>query len=132
MKNKIMILGALMLMLSITSCHKDSDITLNYAYEDIMAFSEAKESFAGEFTVFWKAMNSTYSLWDYEKEYGLDWDEHYKVMLPKFQALDEKDEVTDKELESLMKEMAAPLHDGYMSIEFLNHKTGHFVKVFPN
>lgn len=132
MKNKIMILGALMLMLSITSCHKDSDIALNYAYEDIMAFSEAKESFAGEFTVFWKAMNSTYSLWDYEKEYGLDWDEHYKVMLPKFQALDEKDEVTDKELESLMKEMAAPLHDGHMSIEFLNHKTGHFVKVFPN
>ena len=47
MKNKIMILGAL--MLSITSCHKDSDIALNYAYEDIMAFSEAKESFAGEF-----------------------------------------------------------------------------------
>lgn len=127
-----MILGALMLTLGITSCHKDSDVMLNYASNDEMAFSKAKDSFAEKFKVFWQSMNSTYSLWDYEKECGLDWDEYYNVMLPKFEELDKRDKVYDWELEELMEEMAAPLHDGHMSVEFYNHKTGGFVRVLPS
>lgn len=132
MKNRIMILGVLILTLCVTSCHKESDVVLNYGNNDNMAFAEAEKSFTGKFNVFWKAMNTTYSLWDYEKECGLDWDEHYNVMLPKFQALDEKKSVTDDELEDLMKEMAAPLHDGHMIIDFKNHHTGKYVRVSPN
>ena len=121
-----------MLTLGITSCHKDSDVVLNYAYNDDMAFNKAKESFAEKFKVFWHGMNSTYSLWDYEKECGLDWDEYYNVMLPKFEELDKRDKVYDWELEELMEEMVAPLHDGHMSVEFYNHKTGGYVRVLPS
>lgn len=121
-----------MLTLGITSCHKDSDVALNYAYNDNMAFNKAKNSYAEKFKVFWHGMNSTYSLWDYEKECGLDWDEYYNVMLPKFEELDKRDKVDDWELEELMQEMVAPLHDGHMSVEFYNHKTGGFVRVLPS
>ena len=132
MKNRIMILGALMVALGVASCHEDSDVVLNYGVNDAVAFDEAYKSYAGKFKVFWKSMNTTYSLWDYEKECGLDWDEYYNEMLPKFEALDKQDSVSDKELEMLMREMAAPLHDGHMTIEFQNHKTGKFVRVSPN
>ena len=121
-----------MLTLGITSCHKDSDVALNYAYNDDMAFNKAKKSYAEKFKVFWHGMNSTYSLWDYEKECGLDWDEYYNVMLPKFEELDKRDEVSDEDLEELMQEMVAPLHDGHMSVEFYNHKTGGFVQAEPS
>ncbi|MBQ6767707.1 MAG: hypothetical protein IJP46_03435 [Prevotella sp.] len=132
MKNRIMILGALMLTLSVVSCQKDSDVVLNYGVNDNVAFGEAFQSYAGKFKVFWKSMNTTYSLWDYEKECGLDWDEYYNEMLPKFEALDKQDSVSDKELEMLMREMAAPLHDGHLTIKFQNHKTGKYVRVSPN
>lgn len=132
MKNKIMIAVALMLTLSVTSCHKDSDVVLNYAVNDDAAYNEAYESFGGKFKVFWKSMNTMYSLWDYEKECGLDWDVYYNEMLPKFVELDSMTTVTDKQLEEVMREMAAPLHDGHMSIEFQNHKTGNFVRVHPS
>ena len=82
MKNKIMLAVALMLTLSVTSCHKDSDVVLNYAVNDDAAYNEAYESFGGKFKVFWKSMNTMYSLWDYEKECGLDWDVYYNEMLP--------------------------------------------------
>ena len=84
MKNRIMILGALMVALGVASCHEDSDVVLNYGVNDAVAFDEAYKSYAGKFKVFWKSMNTTYSLWDYEKECGLDWDEYYNEMLPKF------------------------------------------------
>ena len=121
-----------MLTLGITSCHKDSDVVLNYAYNDEMAFNKAKDSYAEKFKVFWHGMNSTYSLWDYEKECGLDWDEYYNVMLPKFEKLDELGGVSDEDLEKLMEEMVAPLHDGHLSVEFYNHKTGSFVRAEPS
>ena len=132
MKNKIMIFAALMLTLGVTSCHKDSDVVLNYGVNDDSAFGEASKSFAGKFKVFWKSMNTTYSLWDYEKECGLDWDAYYNEMLPEFEELDEMDNVSDEDLKKVMRKMAAPLHDGHISIEFENHKTGSFIKVSPN
>ena len=132
MKNKFMILGALMLTLSVTSCHKDSDVMLSYVYNDDMAFYAANRSYAEKFKVFWKSMNSTYSLWDYEKDCGLDWDEHYRVMLPKFEGLDTLENVSDDMLKTVMEEMVAPLHDGHMVVYFFNHSTSKYVRASPN
>ena len=131
-KNKIMILGALLLTLVATSCHEDADPMVAYAFEDNQSWAEAKSSYAGKFRVFWKAMNQNYTLWDYEKECGLDWDEVYEKYLPKFEALDEPGtEVSDSVLKALMTEMVAPLHDGHMSVTFTNHQTKNNVRVSP-
>lgn len=132
MKNKIKILGALLLTLMATSCHEDADPMVAYAFNDDLSWEEAGNSFAGEFRLFWKAMNQNYTLWDYEKECGLDWDEVYDKYLPKFEALDEPGtEVSDSTLEALLTEVAAPLHDGHLSVTFKNHQTGKDVRVMP-
>ncbi len=133
MKNKIFTLGLMFLTLvGATSCHEENDVVMSYANNDELSFNEAKNSFAGKYRVFWKALNINYTLWDYEKQNGLDWDEHYATFLPKFQALDEKDDVTDKELQDLMNEMVAPLHDGHFVVEFQNHKTNKFILASPS
>ena len=133
MKNQIhLLLGAVLLMGSVSACHKESDVLLAYAFEDDLSFKEAKESFAGKYLVFWKAMNTNYLLWDYEKACGLDWDEHKKTFLPRFEALDEDSiKVSDATLKALMTEMVAPLHDGHLYVEFENHTTNEFVAVSP-
>ena len=133
MKNQIhILLGAVLLMGCVSACHKESDVLLSYAFEDNLSFKEAEESFAGKYLVFWKAMNTNYLLWDYEKACGLDWDEHKKTFLPKFEALDEDStEVSDATLEALMTEMVAPLHDGHLYVEFENHTTKERVGVAP-
>ena len=133
MKNNIIIAGAMLLTTAVSSCHKDSDVLLNYAYEDHMTFSEADTSFAGKFRVFWNAMNQNYNLWDYEKECGLDWDAVYDEYLPKFEALDMQDtNVADTTLYKLMSELVAPLHDGHMSVYFKNHQTGQVLRATPS
>ena len=132
MKNKIKIVGALLLTLAVSACHKDADTLLNYAYADNLSFNEATESYAGKFRVFWNAMNQNYTLWDYEEKYGLNWDNVYNEYLPKFEALDQPGtEVTDSALKALMSEVVAPLHDGHMSVEFMNHQTKNPVIVSP-
>ncbi len=132
MKKNILMLVAMVLALGVSSCRDESDVVLPYANNDDLSFDEAVNSYAGKFRVFWKAMNSNYSLWDYEKECGLDWDAHYGQMLPKFEALDEPGKVvTDSALRVLMQEMTAPLHDGHFMVEFKNNQTGNFVAVSP-
>lgn len=124
MRNKIFILGALLLTLAFSSCRDEADLQYNYSVNDNTLFAEAQNSFAGKYRVFWNAMNSNYGLWDYEKELGLDWDEHYEQFLPKFEALDASTEaVTDSMLQALMNEMVAPLHDGHFAVTFINHQT---------
>ena len=59
-KNKIMILGALLLTLVATSCHEDADPMVAYAFDDNQSWEEARNSYAGKFRVFWKAMNQNY------------------------------------------------------------------------
>ena len=99
MRNKIFILGALLLTLAFSGCRDEADLQYNYSVNDNTLFAEAQNSFAGKYRVFWNAMNSNYGLWDYEKELGLDWDEHYEQFLPKFEALDAStEEVTDSML----------------------------------
>lgn len=132
MKNKTMILGALLLTLAVSACHKDADMLHTYAYNDQMAFGQADESYAGKFRVFWNAMNQNYTLWDFEEEQGLDWDAVYDEYLPKFEALDKPGtQVTDSALKVLMTDLISPLHDGHMSVQFKNHQTGHYVTVSP-
>jgi len=132
MKNKTKIIGALLLTLAVSSCHKDADTMLNYAYDDDLSFAEAQKSYAGKFRVFWNAMNQNYTLWDYEEENGVNWDEVYDKYLPQFEALDKPGtEVTDSALKALMTEVVAPLHDGHMSVEFVNHQTNNRVAVSP-
>ena len=133
MKNRIVITGALLLTLAVSSCHKDADTLLTYAYDDALAFDQAQNSYAGKFRVFWNAMNQNYTLWDYEKDNGLDWDAVYDEFLPKFEALDEPGtEVSDSALKALMTELIAPLHDGHMAVEFKNHQTNRYVTVMPS
>ena len=88
MKNKICLLGALLLLLTFGSCQKDSDTLIRYDYNDVLAFAAADTSFAAKYEVFWNGMNQNYALWDYEMEHGLDWDAEYEKFHPLFEALD--------------------------------------------
>ena len=72
----------------------------------------------------WNGLNQYYALWDYEDEYGLDWDAVYDEYLPQFEALDKQETVTDEELKALLAKVCSPLHDGHMAVIFSNHKTG--------
>ena len=131
MKNKIMIFGAMLLMVLATSCREESDAVQNYAFNDGLAFKEAEESFAGKFKVLWKALDQNYGIWDYERSLGLDWDAVYDEYLPKYEALDQRNNVTDDELRTLLEETVAPLHDGHLVAQMQNHQTMNFVMVSP-
>ena len=131
MKNKICLLGALLLLLTFGSCQKDSDTLIRYDYNDVLAFAAADTSFAAKYEVFWNGMNQNYALWDYEMEHGLDWDAEYEKFHPLFEALDKQKVVSDEEVQKLMEQMVAPLHDGHMVVSFLNHRTSQFVSVDP-
>ena len=63
MKHKLYLLGALLLMLTVTSCRQESDALYSYGQNDYLRFQEANKSYAGEFKVFWNAMNQNYPLW---------------------------------------------------------------------
>ena len=126
------LLGALLLTLSVTSCHDDADTFVNYSFNDNLAFAEAENSYAGKFRVLWNGLSQYYTLWDYEKAHGLDWDQVYDTYLPQFETLDEQETVTDAELTKLLKTVVAPLHDGHMYVQMKNHQTGKYVGVSPS
>ena len=123
-KNKIMIWGAALLMMLISSCRSESDKLMTYDHADPMAFKKADNSFAEKFKILWNGLNQNYAWWDYEEECGLDWDAVYDEYLPQFEALDEQETVTDDELKALIAKVCSPLHDGHMAVIFENHKTG--------
>ena len=132
MKNKIMILGAMLLLVLVTSCREESDALQNYAFNDGLAFEKAQKSFAGKFKVLWKALDQNYGIWDYERSQGVDWDAVYDEYLPKYEALDKRDDVTDDELQKLLEATLAPLHDGHFAAQMENHQTGNFVVTVPS
>ena len=123
-KNKIMILGAMLLMMLISSCRSESDSLMTYDHLDKMAFGKADTCFAEKFKILWNGLNQYYAWWDFEEKCGLDWDAVYDEYLPQFEVLDKKDYVSDGELEELIAKVCSPLHDGHMAIVFKNHKTG--------
>ena len=120
MKHKLFILGALLLLLTVASCRQESDALYSYGQNDELRFQEANESYAGEFKLFWHAMNQNYALWDYEREFGFDWDAAYDAFLPRFEALDQRlengEEITDEEYQSLLEDLVRPFHDSQLSI----------------
>ena len=136
MKYKLFLLGALLLMLSVTSCRQESDALYSYGQNDYLRFQEADTCYAGEFKLFWNAMNQNYPLWDYEREFGLDWDAAYDAFLPRFEALDERlendEEITDEEYQSLIEDLVRPFHDSHMMAVFRNHSTGNNITVVPS
>jgi hypothetical protein len=136
MKHKLFILGALLLLLTVTSCRQESDALYSYGQNDELRFQEANESYAGEFKLFWHAMNQNYALWDYEREFGLDWDAVYDAFLPRFEALDQRlengEEITDEEYQSLLEDLVRPLHDSHMFAIFKNHATGNDITADPS
>lgn len=123
-KNIITILGAALLTMTFSSCREESDKLMTYDHPDMMAFSKADTCFAEKFKILWNGLNQYYALWDYEAEYGLDWDAVYDEYLPQFEALDKQETVTDEELRALLAKVCSPLHDGHMAVVFKNHKTG--------
>ena len=127
-----MILGAMLLLVLVTSCREESDALQNYAFNDGLAFEKAQKSFAGKFKVLWKALDQNYGIWDYERSQGVDWDAVYDEYLPKYEALDKRDDVTDDELQKLLEATLAPLHDGHFAAQMENHQTGNFVVTVPS
>ena len=132
MKHKIFsMIGAGLLLASTWSCRQDSDLLSAYDHKDNLVFAAADTSFAAKFKIIWNGMNQNYCLWDYESEYGMDWDAVYDEYYPQFAALDKRDSVPDDELKDLMQKMLSPLHDHHMHIDVKNHKTGHTVVYMP-
>ena len=125
MKHKLFLLVALLLILTVTSCHQESDALYSYGQNDNLRFREADTCYVGEFKLFWNAMNQNYPLWDYEREFGFDWDAAYDEFLPRFEALDERrengEEITDEEYRSLIEDLVRP-----------NHSTGNYITVDPS
>ena len=136
MRNKLFLPLALLLMLTATSCRQESDAIYSYGQNDYLRFMEADTCYAGEFKLFWNAMNQNYPLWDYEREFGFDWDAAYDEFLPRFEALDERrengEEITDEEYQSLIEDLVRPLHESHMMVEFKNHSTGNYIYVMPS
>ena len=64
---------AVMVAMCFSSC-EESDNVQCYAYNDNLAFSKAKSSYAEKFKALWSALNANYALWDYEEAQGLNWD----------------------------------------------------------
>ncbi len=114
-KHTLMILGAMLLMICVSSCREESDKLMTYDHPDVMAFGKADTCFAEKFKILWNGLNQYYALWDYEDEYGLDWDAVYDEYLPQFEALDKQETVTDEELKELLAKVCSPLHDGHMA-----------------
>ena len=132
MKHKIFsMIGAGLLLASTWSCRQDSDLLSAYDHKDNLVFAAADTSFAAKFNIIWNGMNQNYCLWDYESEYGMDWDAVYDEYYPQFAALDKRDSVPDDELKDLLQKMLSPLHDHHMHIDVKNHKTGHTVVYMP-
>ena len=110
-----------------------SDELLSYGQNDHQAYRAAGKSYAEEFKAFWLAMNENYCIWDYEEQYGLDWDAVYDTYLPQFEALDKRQkDVTDEEFVALYKQFVDSMHDGHMYVTLQNLSTGHFLTVNPN
>lgn len=123
-------LGAVLL----TACRPQSDELLSYGQNDEQVFNVAGYNFACEFESFWLAMNENYCIWDFEEEYGMDWDEVYNTYLPQFKALDDttRAKVTDEELEALYRQFTDSLHDGHMALLVKNLHTGNYIVLRPN
>lgn len=116
-------------MTSITSCREDCDDIMSYSKWSTENFKEADSTMEGQFRAFWIAMNCNYPIWDYEAEFGVDWDAIYKEYLPVFREADRKyknentimpDSVYYRNYEKIL----SLLHDGHTVLYIKNLHTG--------
>ena len=122
MNNKFRIISSVAIMMFLmASCRPLGDDLLSYGQYDSQAYADLDKSHAKTFKALWAAMNENYSVWDYEAECGLNWDDVYREYLPKFEALDDtlqhKEDPTDVELFKLYSSFLDSLHDGHLAIE---------------
>ena len=122
MNNKFGIISSVAIMMFLmASCRPLGDDLLSYGQYDSQAYADLDKSHAKTFKALWTAMNENYSVWDYEAECGLNWDDVYREYLPKFEALDDtlqhKEDPTDVELFKLYSSFLDSLHDGHLAIE---------------
>ncbi|MBO4249747.1 MAG: hypothetical protein J5884_00670 [Paludibacteraceae bacterium] len=117
---------------ALSSCRPESDPQWSYGQYDNQVYGLAGANFEQQFIGLWTALNENYCIWDFELEQGLDWDEVYYKYLPQFQALDQKQEVTDEELMKLYGEVLFPLHDGHANFQVRNLSNGHFLGFNPS
>lgn len=117
------------------SCRPQSDELYSYGQNDYQSMGgTVGKSFAAEFDALWLALNENYGIWDYEEEFGTDWDEIYATYRPKFEALDDttrQTKVTDEELIALYKQVTDTLHDGHMALQVKNPHTGRYIFLRP-
>ena len=131
MNHKIFAMTGAALLMLMSSCREQSDILMGYDQQESLVFGDAEKSFAAKFKVLWNGMNQYYAIWDYEKEQGIDWDAVYDEYYPQFQALDQKDKVSDDELLALMQKVFDPLHDGHLYFDMTNHTMESTVRCNP-
>lgn len=122
--NFILISNLILILYFFSSCREKSDDVVSYGQVDYLNFHEANTSFKGQFEAIWTAINCNYALWDYEQNFGVNWDEIYNQFLPEFEALDQRqnngEKISDDEIDSLYQEMIKPLHDGHLSLKVKN------------
>jgi hypothetical protein len=116
-------------MACITSCREDSDEILSHGKWSVENFKEANSTMEGQFKVFWTAMNCNYPIWDYEAEFGVDWDAVYKEYLPVFREADRKHQaentiMPDSVFHKKYEEIISLLHDGHTFLHIKNLHTG--------
>ncbi len=85
-KNIIAIISLVFLLFTADSCREDQDSLSDYYTSRQLADS----SYTEQFKLIWTFIDQNYCFWDYESNYGFNWDEVYKNYLPRFEELDKK------------------------------------------
>lgn len=99
------------------SCRDNPD----YLYSIFNELSNSDTTYEGQFKAFWIFMDSNYPMWDYEKEYGVDWDAIYGEYLSKFTELDKtSSKKNDDKSQKYYIDILTLLHDGHTHIKFKN------------
>ena len=115
MKRNIILLSLIALIFG--GCRKEADYHPYIGETDYLAY----DSYSSQFEYLWKCISTGYVFWDVD---DTDWDAVYCTYIPKFQALDTKQEdgqeVTLSELEELYKGIFGGMKDHHMTIAIKN------------
>ena len=109
----------------------DSDLEMDYDINDLKNYNASNTSLTGQFEAVWSALSLNYPIWDYEAEFGTDWDMVHKKYLPVFQELDRKygmdNPVPDSVLWDYYNKVMNYLHDGHINLRIKNIHKGNEV-----
>lgn len=127
-------------IITLASCRQDREELLSY--NNTANMMAAKESYGEQFKVMWNAMNTNYAAWEIE---DIDWDNIYTAYYPRFVELDTlasridtdspdaADRVTEirSKAQAMYEEILSPLHDGHMTLMFIDPLTKESYAVSP-